>query len=138
MSPADTRRGAATSHGMTQLSLFDQAPSPASESPGPLPNPAPVESAQAAAPCRLPAGASLWAVSFVGDPRRLRERLAWAPARYHARFGRAHALGAVPLAELENYHAAGVEAIGDERLTGCCLYLLHAPDEPERTTEEAT
>jgi hypothetical protein len=43
----------------------------------------------------------------------------------------------VPLAELDAYRAAGVEAIGDERLTGGCLYLLHAPGERERATEEA-
>jgi hypothetical protein len=137
MSPADTRRGAATSHGMTQLSLFDQAPSPASASPGPLPNPAPEKSASPTSACHLPEGARLWAVSFVGDARASRAA-GGATARYHARFGRAHALGAVPLAELDAYRAVGVTAIGDGRLAQGCLYLLHSPGNPEWTTEGAT
>src|SRR5256885_13863684 len=109
------RRGNATSRGVTQLSLFDRDPTPAGESPGPPPDPTPVEPTSLTSPCHLPESAILWAVSFVGDARGPRERLAWATARYHARFGRAPALVAVPLAELDAYRVAGVKAIGDGR-----------------------
>jgi hypothetical protein len=85
----------------------------------------------------LIAGATFWAVSFAGDMRGPRERLTWASVRYHARFGRAHALVAVPLAELDAYRVAGVEAVGDGRLAQGCLYLLHPPGDPEPATEEA-
>lgn len=78
----------------------------------------------------------MWAVSFVGDARRPQERLAWAAARYRDRFGRTHALVAVPLAELDAYRAAGVATIGDGRLAGGCLYLLHPSGAPEHPTEE--
>jgi len=138
VSPAETRRGNAPSRGVTQLSLFDSALSPANEAPGSPPSSSPVTPAPPQTPGRLPDGASLWAVSFVGDARGPRERFAWASARYRAHFGRAHAFVAVPLAELDDYRAAGVEAVGDGRLAKGCLYLLHPTGDPEPAIEEAT
>lgn len=138
MSPADTRRGITASRGATQLSLFAQAPTLAGGSVGPPPDPTTEKPAAPTSACHLPEGASLWAVSFVGDSRMPRECLAWAAARYRDRFGRAHALVALPLAELEAYRAAGIEAIGDGRLAGGCLYLLHPPGASGHVTEEAT
>jgi len=91
-----------------------------------------------APPGCLPDDAILWAVSFAGDARGPQERLAWASARYRARFGRAHALVAVPLAELDTHRAAGVAALGDRRLARNCLYLLHPPDDREREIGGAT
>ena len=126
MSIADARRCTAASRGVTQLALFDLVPSPAHEPPDPPPVASPVVPVPRPPPGRLVDGASFWAVPFVGD------------ARYHASFGRASALVAVPLAELDAYRAAGVEAIGDGRLAGGSLYLLHPPGNPDWTTERAT
>lgn len=84
----------------------------------------------------LPGGAILWAASFAEDTRGPRERLAWAAARYRARFGRAHTIVAVPLAELDVYRVAGVAAVGDGRLARDCLYLLCSPDGQDREQSE--
>ncbi len=64
--------------------------------------------------------------------------MAEASARYRARFGRAHTLVVVPLAELESYRAAGVAALGDGRLARDCVYLLHPTDDQMRESEGAT
>lgn len=64
--------------------------------------------------------------------------MAEASARHRARFGRAHTLVAVPLAELDTYRAAGVAALGDGRLARNCLYLLHPPDDRAREIGGAT
>lgn len=135
MSPTDAGRGSAA-RGATQLSLFDESP-PRVRARNDAP---PAHRLTAPAPAiasvgRLPDDASLWAISFAGDTRGPEERVAEASARYRARFGRAHALVAVPLAELDAYRAAGVAALGDGRLAGGCVYLLHPPAAREREME---
>lgn len=133
------------SHSRGQLSLFGEVASPtpvpgvgttaddrrtASEEPPsvaraegtalPPPRPTP-------APGTLPEGASFWGVSYAGDGRDPRRRVEDATARYLDRFGRPHALVAVPAAEADDYATAAVNVVGDPRLAAGCVYLLHPP-----------
>ena len=139
MPPRDTGRRIAATAVIAQLSLFDQVPPQSSEAPDPpQPSRQAVPSPPTAPLGSLPDDARLWAISFAGDAHGPQERLAEAIARYRARFGRAHALVAVPLAELDTYRAAGVAALGDRRLARNCLYLLHPPDDRARESAGAT
>lgn len=138
MPAIDAGRGT-DARGVTQLSLFGQPPTQANAPPDPAP--APQQAAPTPPPVPpgpLPGDASLWAISFAGDARGPQERVAEASARYRARFGRAHRLLAVPLAELDTYRAAGVTALGDRRLARNRLYLLHPPEDRAREREGAT
>jgi hypothetical protein len=138
MPATEASRGLAT-RCVTQLSFFDQPPPRVSAPPDPPPDTRQAAPATPTAPPgRLPDDASLWAISFAGDARGPQDRVAEASARYRDRFGRAHTLVAVPLAELDTYRAAGVAALGDGRLARSCVYLLHPPDDQALESEGTT